>query len=243
MSAIVSLLVGLAVSIVTWLFPDSGKQFIKEISGATEFLRGGNAHAKPNSASVVQAATGLSVAATKYKDALTSPNEAVLGGKYAPKIGFGELTRNSTLSTMANLDLMGAVPNMNSIPENQTPSIGYSMCGAIAGASHQVDSTITEYNSKIPEILFSDIGRIRNSEIYKYFSRFGEHHQCDLFSGQLKYNLDQKRRQVSHNFAAYPIPFPLPHFSASDFLEYAKAVQTLDQDTNSIVSGNMHVGD
>jgi hypothetical protein len=243
MFTIVSFFIGLAISVLTWMFPDSGKQLIKDLHGIVETQKW-SGHV-PNAASVVQSASGLSIAAGNYKDALTSPYAAALGGEDVQSIPYERLTQKVILAKMATFSLMDSIPNVRVIPEDSTPSIGYDMCTDIQAADRQVDEMMTRYNSKIPEILFRDIGNVRATVIYRYFSKFSKNRECNLFLGEIKNKLEERRgtRPASHIFSTYEIPYPIAHLSASDFIEYTTAVEAFDRDTASIASGKMHIGD
>lgn len=226
---IATFLIGLIVSFVTWIFPDFGKHLFT--------------HVQPNSAAVVQAATALKTAANDYKAALTAPYEAAIGGQYLPKISLDTLIDKHLQTYMENLDLMDAIPNVITVPENQTQSIGSRMCDAIADANQQVEHTLTEYNSKIPDLLYSDIAKIRDTTIHQYFYKFVETRDCTIFSGMIRYNFDKKHGTISSSLAAYPIPHSPPHFSASDYLSYTTAVRAFSQDAAAIASNKIHIAD
>lgn len=190
--------------------------------------------------SVMQASALLRDAARTYKNALKPPYQAALGGSYIPVMPYELMRDDFMLSKATRQDLMEPVPNVVTVPEDATTSLGYNMCQGIRHGDQQVDSTMTRYSAKIPELLYSDIGKVRATAIYRYFSGFAAGSKCDVFLGNIRNRLDAKRGLPSEGqiVALHPIPAHLPNFSVDDYRAYIGAVQALDQNATSLSGGD-----
>jgi len=186
-----------------------------------------------------QAASLLKGAAHTYKSAMGLPFTAALGGAYVPVVPYELLSNKTMLSMVANQKLMEPVPNMETIPEDDTDSLAYGMCRGVQDGDKQVTDAMTRYGSKIPERLYADIGGVRETTIYKYFDRFISSDGCDVFLGVVRNRIDQKMGRVRSGqiIANWAIPVNLPSFSAEQFAEYVAAVKTLDIDASSLAGG------
>lgn len=189
--------------------------------------------------SVKQASALLRDAAQTYKSVLKPPYQAALGGSYIPVMPYELMTDSFMLSKASQQDLMEPVPNVVTVPEDASTSLGYGMCQGIRHGDEQVDSAMTRYSAKIPESLYSDIGKIRATTVYRYFSGFAAGSQCDVFLGKIRNRLDAKRALTSEGqiVALHPIPVRLPSFSADDYREYIGAVQALDRNATLLSGG------
>lgn len=190
--------------------------------------------------SVMQASALLRDAARTYKNALKPPYQAALGGSYIPVMPYELMRDDFMLSKASKQDLMEPVPNVVTFPEDATTSLGYNMCQGIRHGDQQVDSAMTHYGAKIPETLYSDVGKVRATTVYRYFTSLAAGGKCDLFLGNIRSRLEAKRGLASEwqIAARNPIPAHLPNFSVDDYREYIGAVQALDQNATLLSGGD-----
>jgi hypothetical protein len=190
----------------------------------------------PIAPSARQAASLLKVAAREYKGAMGLPFMAALGGSYVPVVPYELLTNKTMLSMVANQKLMEPVPNITTVPEDDTESLAYGMCRGVQDGDKQVNDAMMRYGSKIPERLYADIGEIRDTTIYKYFNGFIASNDCDVFLGLIRNRMDEKlgKLRPGQIAANWPIPVNMPSFSVEQFSEYVAAIKAFDNDASSL---------
>lgn len=187
--------------------------------------------------SAIHTAKLLSKAVDEYRGALGMAYTAALGGAYVPVIPYELMQDDFMLTKVADLNLLSTVPGVISIPAEEDPhSIGYGICDGIRTGNAIVEQITAQYNTKLPEILFADIDRVRTTTLHKYFIRYAEGKDCDAFLGALRNERERRDgTRPSGSIAGHPIPYPEAKFSKSEFGAYVAAVQMMEKDLKAII--------
>ncbi len=192
--------------------------------------------------SAIHTAGLLSKAVNKYRGALGMAYTAALGGAYVPVISYELMLDDLMLTTVADLNLLSTIPGVRSIPAEEDPhSIGYGICEGIRSGNAIVEQVTAQYNTKLPEILFADVDRVRTTTLHKYFIRYAEGKSCDVFLGALRNERERRDgTQQPGRIAGHPIPYPEAKFSKDEFRAYVAAVQAMENDVMAIIGAAPH---